>query len=78
VLLTSGTLSPLDSFSGELGLDFTVRLEAPHVVDINKQVRCRTLSSAAARSAAAANFIGTVDSSAGCTMTTSDLNAFHD
>lgn len=38
VLLTSGTLSPLDSFSGELGLDFQVRLEAPHVVDINKQV----------------------------------------
>lgn len=38
VLLTSGTLSPLDSFSGELGLDFHVRLEAPHVVDINRQV----------------------------------------
>jgi Fanconi anemia group J protein len=38
VLLTSGTLSPLDSFSGELGLDFHVRLEAPHVVDVNKQV----------------------------------------
>lgn len=41
VLLTSGTLSPLDSFSGELGLDFHVRLEAPHVVDVNRQVnRC--------------------------------------
>jgi hypothetical protein len=39
VLLTSGTLSPLDSFSGELGLDFHVRLEAPHVVDVNRQVR---------------------------------------
>lgn len=38
VLLTSGTLSPLDSFSGELGLDFHVKLEAPHVVDINRQV----------------------------------------
>lgn len=38
VLLTSGTLSPLDSFSGELGLDFHVRLEAPHVVDVNRQV----------------------------------------
>lgn len=39
VLLTSGTLSPLDSFSGELGLDFHVRLEAPHVVDVNRQVQ---------------------------------------
>jgi Rad3-related DNA helicase len=38
VLLTSGTLSPLDSFSGELGLDFHVRLEAPHVVDVHRQV----------------------------------------
>lgn len=38
VLLTSGTLSPLDSFSGELGLDFHVKLEAPHVVNVAKQV----------------------------------------
>jgi Fanconi anemia group J protein len=77
VLLTSGTLSPLDSFSGELGLDFTVRLEAPHVVDINKQVWYRTLSSAAARTAAAADLFGTADSSAGCSITTSSLERFH-
>lgn len=32
ILLTSGTLSPLDSFAGELGLDFPVRLENPHVI----------------------------------------------
>jgi regulator of telomere elongation helicase 1 len=33
MLLTSGTLSPLDSFAHELGLPFPVRLENPHVVD---------------------------------------------
>jgi Fanconi anemia group J protein len=38
VLLTSGTLSPLDSFSGELGLNFHIKLEAPHVVDMSRQV----------------------------------------
>lgn len=32
MLLTSGTLSPMDSFATELGLDFPVRLENPHVV----------------------------------------------
>lgn len=31
-LLTSGTLSPLDSFASELGLPFPIRLENPHVV----------------------------------------------
>ena len=32
ILLTSGTLAPLDSFAHELGLDFPVRLENPHVI----------------------------------------------
>lgn len=32
LLLTSGTLSPLDSFATELGLSFPVRLENPHVI----------------------------------------------
>lgn len=40
VLLTSGTLSPLDSFSGELGLRFHLQLEARHVVDMSRQVWC--------------------------------------
>lgn len=35
----SGTLSPLDSFASELGTQFHVRLEAPHVVDMTRQVR---------------------------------------
>lgn len=38
VILTSGTLSPMDSFAGELGTDFPIRLEANHVVDMRKQV----------------------------------------
>lgn len=32
MLLTSGTLSPMDSFAVELGLQFPIRLENPHVV----------------------------------------------
>lgn len=38
VVLTSGTLSPLDSFAAELGAVFDTRLEAPHVVDMTRQV----------------------------------------
>lgn len=38
VVLTSGTLSPMDSFAGELGTDFPIRLEANHVVDMRRQV----------------------------------------
>lgn len=38
VILTSGTLSPMDSFAGELGTDFSIRLEANHVVNMRKQV----------------------------------------
>lgn len=33
VVLTSGTLSPMTSFASELGLNFKVRLENPHVID---------------------------------------------
>ena len=33
ILLTSGTLSPLDSFAHELALPFPIRLENPHVID---------------------------------------------
>uniref|UniRef100_A0AAV1VND3 Helicase ATP-binding domain-containing protein n=1 Tax=Peronospora matthiolae TaxID=2874970 RepID=A0AAV1VND3_9STRA len=38
VILTSGTLSPMGSFVGELGVDFPIRLEANHVVNMRKQV----------------------------------------
>ena len=39
-LSKSGTLSPMDSFSSELGCDFSIRLEAPHVIDCSRQVMC--------------------------------------
>ncbi|CAK9325115.1 unnamed protein product [Citrullus colocynthis] len=38
VILTSGTLSPMNSFSSELGVQFGTSLEAPHVIDVEAQV----------------------------------------
>ena len=38
IVLASGTLSPLDTFAGELRLPFHVQLEAPHVVNMERQV----------------------------------------
>ncbi|KAL3845893.1 hypothetical protein ACJIZ3_003296 [Penstemon smallii] len=38
VILTSGTLSPLNTFSSELGIQFGSSLEAPHVIDVDSQV----------------------------------------
>jgi len=32
ILLTSGTLSPMDSFAQELQLEFPITLENPHVI----------------------------------------------
>ncbi|KAK9810499.1 hypothetical protein WJX72_011819 [[Myrmecia] bisecta] len=36
VLLTSGTLAPLDSFAQELQLPFTITLENPHVIEASQ------------------------------------------
>lgn len=36
IVLTSGTLSPMDSFAEELKLEFPVRLENPHVISANQ------------------------------------------
>ncbi|CAI9114101.1 OLC1v1014741C1 [Oldenlandia corymbosa var. corymbosa] len=36
IILTSGTLSPLDSFAEELKLEFPIRLENPHVISENQ------------------------------------------
>jgi Fanconi anemia group J protein len=50
VVLSSGTLSPLDSFAGELQTSFPVRVEAGHVIEVKKQVfvaavsTCNTVS----------------------------------
>ena len=38
VVLTSGTLAPLNSFASELGVQFPIRMEAPHCVDVGRQV----------------------------------------
>ncbi|XP_057986732.1 uncharacterized protein LOC110654397 isoform X2 [Hevea brasiliensis] len=44
VILTSGTLSPMNSFSSELGVQFGTCLEAPHVVDTESQVWAAVIS----------------------------------
>ncbi|WCJ44724.1 hypothetical protein M5689_025378 [Euphorbia peplus] len=44
VILTSGTLSPMNSFSSELGVQFGTSLEAPHVIDIESQVWASVIS----------------------------------
>ncbi|XP_043701718.1 regulator of telomere elongation helicase 1 homolog isoform X2 [Telopea speciosissima] len=36
IILTSGTLSPLDSFAQELKIEFPVQLENPHVISSNQ------------------------------------------
>ncbi|CAI9786498.1 unnamed protein product [Fraxinus pennsylvanica] len=44
VILTSGTLSPLNTFSSELGVQFGTCLEAPHVIDVDSQVWASVIS----------------------------------
>ncbi|KAK2490691.1 hypothetical protein MC885_000754, partial [Smutsia gigantea] len=44
VVLTSGTLSPMKSFSSELGITFTIQLEANHIIN-NSQVWIGTIGS---------------------------------
>lgn len=45
VILTSGTLSPMSSFSSELGVQFGTCLEAPHVIDVESQLWTTVISS---------------------------------
>ncbi|KAF8026326.1 hypothetical protein BT93_F2958 [Corymbia citriodora subsp. variegata] len=44
VILTSGTLSPMNSFSTELGVQFGTCLEAPHVINVKSQVCAAVVS----------------------------------
>lgn len=44
IVLTSGTLSPMKSFSSELGITFTIQLEANHIIN-NSQVWIGTIGS---------------------------------
>ncbi|KAJ7387230.1 Fanconi anemia group J protein [Desmophyllum pertusum] len=55
IVLTSGTLSPMASFSSELGVKFPIQLEANHVV-ANSQVWVGTLSAGPSGSAVNASF----------------------
>ena len=45
LLLTSGTLSPLDSFSEELGINFEIRVEASHVINMSTQIMVGAIAS---------------------------------
>ncbi|GER37372.1 Brca1 interacting protein helicase 1 brip1 [Striga asiatica] len=49
VILTSGTLSPLGTFSSELGVQFGTCLEAPHVIDVDSQVWVAAISNGPGR-----------------------------
>ncbi|CAM6101394.1 unnamed protein product [Calypogeia fissa] len=44
IIVTSGTLAPVESFASELGVLFDVRIEAPHVVDMETQVWAAAVS----------------------------------
>lgn len=44
LILTSGTLKPMDSFQAELSTDFPVRLQNEHVVDAAKQINYQVIS----------------------------------
>ncbi|GJN34573.1 hypothetical protein PR202_gb23249 [Eleusine coracana subsp. coracana] len=44
VILTSGTLSPMGSFTSELGVQFEACMEAPHVINVDSQVFATVLS----------------------------------
>lgn len=44
IILASGTLAPLDSFASELGVQFPIKLEAPHVINMKKQVWAGVIS----------------------------------
>lgn len=44
VVLTSGTLSPMDSFESELAAPFPLRAELGHVIDTQRQVWIGTIS----------------------------------
>ncbi len=38
IIVTSGTLSPMDSFAGEIATKFPHNVQTNHVINVNKQV----------------------------------------
>ncbi|KAK2525626.1 hypothetical protein Q9966_011356 [Columba livia] len=55
IVLTSGTLSPMDSFSSELGVKFSIQLEANHIIR-NSQVWVGTVGAGPNRRKLCATF----------------------
>lgn len=47
ILLTSGTLAPLESFAGELGVEFALSAECQHVINAQRQVWAGVIGMAA-------------------------------
>lgn len=43
IVLTSGTMSPMDSYEAELKIDFKLKLSCRHVIDPEKQVFVRVV-----------------------------------
>lgn len=44
IILTSGTLSPLDTFEAQLDVPFEVKVENNHVIDVSRQVWCGAIA----------------------------------
>ena len=44
LVLTSGTLKPMDSFQAELSAEFSVKLQNEHVIDAKKQINYQVIS----------------------------------
>ena len=61
VVLTSGTLAPLESFASELGAPFPIRMEAPHCVDIATQVFAGAVSTGVMNSKLSGTFKTSVE-----------------
>lgn len=45
IIVTSGTLTPLESFAGELNINFSIAKSLPHVVNVQKQVYTSVVAS---------------------------------
>lgn len=58
VIVTSGTLAPLESFAGELGTAFDICKSLPHIIDVRKQLFVRVVAQGPGREPFDATFAG--------------------
>lgn len=58
VIVTSGTLSPIESFAGELGTTFAISKSLPHVIDVRKQLFVSVVGEGPGREPFDATFAG--------------------